>query len=300
MRQFVASLTLATLLLLSGLPLVHSVQAAPVLSISPQSGAPGTVFLMRGSGFAADTTIQIRVNDPDGQNRGFPGFTHADANGAFVYELRSDYNVRGGTHTVEVRAPLSLGDAVFTTTYRVDLPAQRCFAETGKCMAGRFLAYWYAHGDLAFNGYPISDEFRETLEDGNTYLVQYFERVRMEYHPEFVGTEYEVSLGQFGRRIHPADPPVPFLNAEYGGCSYYPQTGHNVCRFQGYYVGAQAEGGADFGLPLSEQFIETLEDGNRYMVQYFERARLEMHPEVGPDTILLGQFGRRIYSEVKR
>lgn len=278
----------------------QAVIAAPILSISPQSGPPGTVFVLRGSGFADGTVIRFVVYDPDGQNRGHAGFTHADANGTFTAELRSDYNVRGGTHTVEVRAPLSLGDAVFTTTYRLDLPARRCFPETGKCMSGRFLAYWYAHGDLAFNGYPISDEFRETLEDGNSYLVQYFERVRMEYHPEHAGTEYEIQLGQFGRRIHPADPPVPFLHGEYGGCSYYPQTGHNICLFRGYYVGAQTEGGADFGLPISEQFMETLEDGNRYMVQYFERARLEVHPEIGPGAVLLGQFGRRILGEQRR
>ncbi len=41
----------------------------------------------------------------------------------------------------------------------------------------------------------------EKLEDGNTYLVQYFERARFEYHPEHKGTPYEVQLGQFGRRV---------------------------------------------------------------------------------------------------
>jgi hypothetical protein len=41
----------------------------------------------------------------------------------------------------------------------------------------------------------------ERLEDGNTYLVQYFERARFEYHPESADPHYQVLLGQFGRRI---------------------------------------------------------------------------------------------------
>ncbi len=78
--------------------------------------------------------------------------------------------------------------------------AGACFQETGFCIQGRFLAYWQANGDLARNGYPLTDERQETLEDGQTYTVQYFERVRLEYHPENP-TPYDVLLGQFGRRI---------------------------------------------------------------------------------------------------
>ncbi len=35
-------------------------------------------------------------------------------------------------------------------------------------------------------------------DDGKTYLVQYFERQRFEYHPENKGTRYEVLLGRLG------------------------------------------------------------------------------------------------------
>ena len=50
---------------------------------------------------------------------------------------------------------------------------------------------------LATFGYPISEEFQERNPDtGQTYTVQYFERARMEYHPEYAGTEYEVLLGR--------------------------------------------------------------------------------------------------------
>jgi len=101
--------------------------------------------------------------------------------------------------------------------------AQSCFPETGKCVEGRFLDYWNAHGGLAINGFPLSDERQEKIGD-TTYWVQWFERVRMEYHPEYAGTPSEVLLGQFGRAIHPADPPV----APMAVGRFFPETGHNV------------------------------------------------------------------------
>jgi Kelch motif/Galactose oxidase, central domain len=165
----------------------------------------------------------------------------------------------------------------------------RCYAETGRCIHGSFLTYWDQHGGLAINGYPLSEPFAEQLEDGKVYLVQYFERVRMEYHPENAAP-FDVLLGQFGRRIHPADPaatPIP-------GSRYFIETGHNVP--EDFYTYWDANGGlTQFGFPLTEVITETLENGQQYQVQDFERARFERHPEnTAPYDILLGQFGRRI------
>ncbi|HEU5424150.1 MAG TPA: murein L,D-transpeptidase, partial [Nitrolancea sp.] len=57
---------------------------------------------------------------------------------------------------------------------------------------------------LAVFGYPISEEFQEqNPADGKMYTVQYFERARFEYHPEFKGTPYEVELGLLGRQTMP-------------------------------------------------------------------------------------------------
>jgi hypothetical protein len=164
-----------------------------------------------------------------------------------------------------------------------------CFAVTGHCVGGRFLDYWREHGGLALNGYPLSDEFTEVLEDGKPYTVQYFERTRLEYHPGAT-RPYQVQLGQFGRRIHPATPPASRLT----GADFFTETGHNVRgRFLDYW---HANGGlAQFGYPLTEEITETLEDGQSYTVQYFERARFEYHPgNQPPYDVLLGQFGRRI------
>ncbi|MFN8538174.1 MAG: hypothetical protein U0232_11940 [Thermomicrobiales bacterium] len=169
-------------------------------------------------------------------------------------------------------------------------PTRECFVETGECLTGRFLDRWRATG--GDQRLPAHREFTATLEDGNAYTVQYFERVRLEYHPENAAS-YDVLLGQFGRRIHPADPPVaPIPNTP----QYFPETGHNLSG-QFYYFW-QEYGLAQFGYPISEELTETLEDGNAYLVQYFERARLEYHPEnASPYTILLGQFGRRILAD---
>lgn len=169
-------------------------------------------------------------------------------------------------------------------------PAPACFAETGKCVRGLFLTYWLAHGGLAVNGYPLTDEYAAYLEDGKAYTVQYFERVRLEYHPENTDPAFSVLLGQFGRAVHPADRPA----AAREGYAYFEQTGHNVSpRFLDYWN--RTGGLAQFGLPISEEFVETLENGQQYSVQYFERARFEYHPEnTLPNDVLLGQLGRRV------
>jgi hypothetical protein len=173
---------------------------------------------------------------------------------------------------------------------RTIIPARsRCFAETNQCIGGAFLAYWDAHGGLPINGYPLTGERVEKLEDGKSYTVQWFERVRMELHPENPAPN-NVLLGQFGRLIHPLDPPV----AQKPGMSFFPQTGHNMpLDFFDFWT--NNGGVSQFGFPLTEEFTEKLEDGKSYTVQYTERARFERHPENGLlNTILLGQFGRRL------
>src|SRR5207248_4545485 len=62
-----------------------------------------------------------------------------------------------------------------------------------------------------------------------------------------------------------------------------------------------ANGGlAQFGYPISEEQTDYFIGGpsDRYQVQYFERARFELHPENAPPyDVLLGQFGRQIMTE---
>ncbi len=172
---------------------------------------------------------------------------------------------------------------------------EQCFAETSFCIAGPFLARWRQYGGLAINGFPVSGVFSQKLDDGKSYDVQYFERVRMESHPENAAP-YDVLLGQFGRLLYLTDPAQPRSNAAtpLPGARYFDETGHNLNgKFLTYW---EANGGlSQFGFPVSEELPETLENGKPYTVQYFERARFEYHPEnPAPYDVLLGQFGRRV------
>jgi hypothetical protein len=187
-----------------------------------------------------------------------------------------------------------------------DAPEPRaCFAETGRCVAGRFLEYWLHNGGLMRNGFPLSPVRIEVLEDGRAHQVQYFERVRLEYHPDNAAP-YDVLLGHFGRRILLAttgraiEPPAaPDPQVGTPGQAYFAETGHNLGG--GFLAYWQANGGlAQFGYPISEVVEQQLEDGKTYRVQYFERARFEYHPENAPPyDVLLGQFGRRLLERLQ-
>jgi polysaccharide biosynthesis protein PslG len=76
------------------------------------------------------------------------------------------------------------------------------FPETGHSVAFGFKFFWQNNGGLPTFGFPISEEFLEkNADDGQTYTVQYFERARFEYHPEFAGTPFETELGRLGAQF---------------------------------------------------------------------------------------------------
>ena len=73
------------------------------------------------------------------------------------------------------------------------------FPQTGHTLRGAFLDYWNRYGGLGQFGYPLTEEFFEPVgAENKLYQVQYFERNRFEYHPEFAGTTNEVLLGLLG------------------------------------------------------------------------------------------------------
>jgi peptide/nickel transport system substrate-binding protein len=73
-------------------------------------------------------------------------------------------------------------------------------SEGGKAIA----RFWQQKGGLSQFGFPISQPFQEVTREtdpkvaGKSFLVQYFERQRFEYHPENKGTPFEVLLGRLG------------------------------------------------------------------------------------------------------
>jgi hypothetical protein len=297
---------------------------APTLTLDPPGGRCDTInppLTVRGAGFSANQEIELlNYSASDRKQFGIvSGQATVAANGTFTIHtpLRSCFP--GASEGLQFiiaaydanQAVKDLAHALATATFTVDYspppvaPGEKqCFTETGHCIQGRFLAYWRFWGGLPRFGYPLTDEYTATLEDGNAYTVQYFERDRLEYHPENQ-PPYDILLGQLGRHVHPADPPVDQLYAtgnEPIGYSpaYFTATGHNLRgAFRVYY---DAHGGLmQFGLPITEEFKETLEDGNTYTVQYFERARFEYYPENQPPyDVLLGQLGRRVLAETRR
>jgi dienelactone hydrolase len=165
-----------------------------------------------------------------------------------------------------------------------------CFAQTGYCLRGVFLRYWRVNDGLAQFGYPLTPEL---VEDGRT--VQYTERARFELHENNT-----VLLGLLGRSLTESRSDAPFTRAPDRGVGrYFAETGHNLTPpFLDYW---QAQGGLPiYGYPVSEAFEErSPTDGKAYLVQYFQRHRLEYHPENAPaNRVLLGLLGAQAYSGV--
>ncbi|MEI6043201.1 MAG: sialidase family protein [Chloroflexota bacterium] len=105
----------------------------------------------------------------------------------------------GNQLTAERRAT---GEGAFNRFDNANYPGGLYFPETGHNLRNSFKTYWEQNGGLSLYGYPISEEFYElNPDDGKTYVVQYFERNRFEYHPENKGTKYEVLLGLLGNSL---------------------------------------------------------------------------------------------------
>jgi protocatechuate 3,4-dioxygenase beta subunit len=83
---------------------------------------------------------------------------------------------------------------------------EQWFSQTGHTLGDydtdggqAIITYWSQRGDVRQFGLPLSEPFMETnAGDGRTYLVQFFERQRFEYHPEYKGTRFEIMLGRLG------------------------------------------------------------------------------------------------------
>ena len=169
----------------------------------------------------------------------------------------------------------------------------RYFDETKHNVCGKFLEYYDSRGGLEIFGNPISEAYyNQDLE----LEVQYFQNSRMEYHPTNP-EPYQMLLGLLGDELgywSPPAPPdkIPMFNNDLH--HYFPETGHLLeYVFLDYF---RAKGGLDiFGYPRSEYMFK---DGK--MVQYFQRARMEWHPEIttGPQMhlALLGEMVVDVFS----
>lgn len=162
--------------------------------------------------------------------------------------------------------------------------------ETGHSLSNEygFLSFWREHqGDQLF-GAAIS---APTEVDG--LVVQYFERARFELHRELEGSP--ILLGRLGAEYTTAlwrefDPPTSEALEDSNG-QFFIETGHTLREpFRSFW---HLNGGVNLlGLPISEPRWEYISD-KMVEVQYFERVRLERHPQLsGTDSIVISSLGR--------
>jgi hypothetical protein len=185
----------------------------------------------------------------------------------------------------------------------------RYFAETGHTLAGEFRSYYETHGldlgdpglsgreSLALFGFPVSEPFAEINPDtGEVLTVQYFERARMELHPENP-QPYRVLLGRLAasamlRRSHQTVE-APDQTPTGPGCARFEETGQQLCApLRGFWD--RSGGLSVFGFPITiARDEQSATDGKTYSTQWFERERLEYHPELAgtPYEVLLGLMG---------
>jgi hypothetical protein len=200
-------------------------------------------------------------------------------------------------------AAIAMGHGVAAPVPQSAEPA--CFPETGYCTGGRIREVWERGGGLMVFGFPITS-LQDALIEGQVRQVQWFERARIELHPG-QPYPYDVQVGRVGAELMGVHSGSYARTAIPGECRHFAETGRSLC---GEFLSAWLYGGlsldddpafteaeslALYGLPLSDPRTERLADGQMYVVQWFERARFELHPELPwPNRVLRGLLGREL------
>jgi hypothetical protein len=157
------------------------------------------------------------------------------------------------------------------------------FPQTGHNIIGEFWAFYQSIPDAAvIFGMPITEQFPSA--DGSELTVQYFEKSRFELHPDQPEGK-RVRLTALGTKYY--TPGAPAINLTTPGACRT-MNGYGVCYdFLAFF---DRHGGLDrFGNPISS--FEFQPDGR--LVQYFERARFDWHPELSAgQNVLLADYGR--------
>ncbi len=159
--------------------------------------------------------------------------------------------------------------------------SSRFFTETGQTVRGEFLYFFEIYGGVASLGYPLTAEIMD-----NGWTVQYFEKGRLERHPENEPA-YRITVGWLGELLFRRRPPLPASQIPSANSKrlYFSQTGHTLSGdFRHYF---ETHGGSvRFGLPISEPFLL---DGR--LTQDFQSARFFWMPSA-TSTVTLEDIGR--------
>ncbi|GAB4206230.1 MAG: hypothetical protein OHK0022_33080 [Roseiflexaceae bacterium] len=160
-----------------------------------------------------------------------------------------------------------------------------------------FREHYDRYGGQVVFGLPISNPI-----EVNGRTVQWFERARLEQWPEFTGTPYAVQGGRVGVEFTTGmNFPNQIFFVSRPGLRFFRETGHAVRdRFLSFWE--QNGGLLVFGYPISDEVQERLPDGQIRAVQYFERARLELHADKAgtPNEVQVGLLGRGLYLNESR
>jgi len=143
----------------------------------------------------------------------------------------------------------------------------RYYPQTGHFIRNEFLDFYLTetNAELLF-GYPITEAF---IQPNTNVLVQYFEKTRLEFHPDNPRGQ-QIQITPLGTFMYEPKEPFPF-QANDNQCQTIDN--YSVClAFLEFYKTNGSEN--LFGKPISGMEL----DGDR-IIQNFENARLEYFPE---------------------
>lgn len=167
---------------------------------------------------------------------------------------------------------------------------KRYYPQTGHWVVGDFLnKYESASDPLLIYGYPITEVFWDETTERH---IQYFEKARFEFIPEAL-PELRVKISDLGKFLY--EPGYELKTPEnFPACRYFPETKKRVCyAFLDFF---DANGGAaQFGYPISNFELH----GHR-IVQYFNFARIEWHPQNPPgERVRLADLGLEYFYTIR-
>ncbi len=208
----------------------------------------------------------------------------------YTCDRASRIGYRGGIALTTYLVAVLLAQPVQASATAASVPptAELYLAPTGQTIQGGFLQTFQKYG-LEAIGYPLTSELNE---GGRT--VQYFERVKMEYHPELAALGTPVLFTRLGADISAGSSFATVKPFATGGFkAYFAQTGHSLAEpFLSFW---RNNGDVTlFGYPISEVVWQ---DGMQ--VQWFERARMEYHPELAAQgyPVQLTLLGTMAYTQ---
>ena len=180
-----------------------------------------------------------------------------------------------------------------------DVWADGCILSNGADYCASLRGWAEYNGGLSVFGLPIGKVKETPRPDGRIILESPFERFRVDFDELKMATPYAFELGIMGEaallkqgRVWHNEPKATPRE----GCDFFSETGHNACgafrdfwrshgmNFDNYDTKYQGqvtyeESLALLGFPITEEEQMTTADGKTLNVQYFQRGRLELHPE---------------------